>query len=29
MRQYVRVIEGLPGYLEAKVKDTFGKAKDV
>jgi hypothetical protein len=29
MRQYVRVIEGLPGYLEAKVKDTLGKAKDV
>ncbi len=29
MRQYVRVIEGLPGYLEGKVKDTLGKAKDV
>ena len=29
MRQYVRAIEGLPGYFEAKVKDTLGKAKDM
>ena len=27
MRQYVRAIEGLPGYLEVKVKDTLGRAK--
>ena len=29
MRQYVKVIEGLPIYLKARVKDTFGKNKDV